>query len=155
MSKDPTSIDRLHDLVLPPPEPLWPPTPGWSIVLLTIAFIALGFILKWVIRWQSNRYRREAIHLLDHPETTTAMFSSIIKRAALTKWPRSEIADLTGSRWLEFLDRSADMDSFATGPANKLEAAAFDPTSIIHDDALKRAARVWIIQHRRRKEGDP
>ena len=61
MSPDPTSLDRLHDIVAPPPVPAWPPAVGWYWVIATGAVAAVYLVLLALSRWQKNRYRREAL----------------------------------------------------------------------------------------------
>lgn len=147
MNENPTSLDRLHDLVTPPPVPWWPPAPGWAIVLALFALLLLGLLLKVFMHWQANRYRREALSLLEN--TPPAGLSALLKRVALTVWPREEVADLTGDRWLRFLDRTAKTNLFVAGTGKTLESAAFDPAADTHAPDLRRAVREWILKHRR------
>ncbi|GAA5121260.1 DUF4381 domain-containing protein [Luteolibacter yonseiensis] len=149
MKEDPASLDRLHDLVLPPPVPWWPPAPGWMILLAVLAVLCLMFLVSRFMRWQADRYRREALALLDDPATPPAEWSAILKRAALAAWPREQTAHLTGKDWLAFLDRTAGMDLFLKGPARHLESIAFAPAGQADLVRLKTAAREWIIRHRK------
>lgn len=148
MNSDPTSLDSLRDLVVPPPAPWWPPQPGWAILMAAAALALLGLALKAFMRWQANRYRREALDLLD--STPPEQLSALAKCVALTTWPRGEVADLTGPAWLAFLDRSGGLDLFAKGPARRLEDAAYGG-SIAKDEAgaIRGALREWIQKHRK------
>lgn len=150
MNENSTSLDRLHDLVVPPPVPWWPPSPGWVILLALAAGILLGWLVKTFVRWQANRYRREALALLK--ETPAAELSSLVKRVALTVWPREEVAGLTGPAWLRFLDRTGGMNLFVAGPGRTLESAAFDPSVSGDDKARRRAVKEWILKHERKEE---
>lgn len=147
MNPDATSLDRLHDLVVPPPVPWWPPTPGWLIVIAAAALCLLAWIVKRVMAWQANRYRREALALLD--EMGAGELSNLVKRVALAAWPREDVARLTGGKWLEFLDRSAGLDLFVAGPGAELEKAAFDPGADLDEAPLRSAVREWIVKHRK------
>lgn len=104
------------------------------------------------MRWQANRYRREALALLE--ETPPEQLSALAKRVALTAWPRSEVADLTGQAWLAFLDRSGGLELFAKGPARRLEDAAYAGTLPEGDEvAIRKALREWILKHRKEVAG--
>ena len=149
MKDDPASLDRLHDLVVPPPGPWWPPTPGWAIVLAALALAARVLLLKAIVAWQANRYRREALHLLDDPATKPEEWSALLKRTALAVWPREEVAGLTGRDWLAFLDRTAGMNEFSAGAGRAIESIAFDPRAGGSVDELKAVVREWIQRHRR------
>jgi hypothetical protein len=64
-SDDPGSLDRLHDLVAPPPVPWWPPAPAWY-ALGVVVFVLLA-VLAWrvVAWWLRNRYRRAGLAELE------------------------------------------------------------------------------------------
>lgn len=149
MNPDPTSLDRLHDLVTPPPVPWWPPAPGVFIVLVALALGIMILLLKMFINWQANCYRREALRLLDDPSTKPAEWSELLKRTALAVWPRDEVADLTGDTWLSFLDRTAGMNVFSTGAGRVIETIAFDPKRGGSTGDLKMIVREWIKRHRK------
>lgn len=149
MSDDPASLDRLHDVVVPPAVPWWPPTPGWSIVLAALALAVLALLLRAFMHWQANRYRREALSLLDNPATKPAEWSALLKRTALAVWPREEVAHLTGKEWLAFLDRTAGMNAFSGGAGSAIESIAFDPKGGNVSGELKGAVREWIQRHRK------
>ena len=149
MNDDPSSLDRLHDLVVPPAVPWWPPTPGWELVLAALALGVLALLLKAMMRWQADRYRREALKALDDPGTKPADWSALLKRTALAIWPREEVAHLTGREWLAFLDRTAGMSAFSGGAGSAIESIAFDPKGGEASGDLKSVVREWIKRHRK------
>ena len=140
-------LDRLHDFYQPPPPSWLPQTIGWYVVFTIAALLFLWFVVHGVRRWIANRYRREAIRelALARPEE----MSELLKRTALSAWPRESVAALSGQAWLKFLDDSARSQLFQTAPANRLEDLALAPTPISHEDeaALRTAAATWIRRH--------
>jgi len=163
MSPDASSIDRLHDLVAPPPTPWWPPAPGWYWVIGFAVAAAIVLALRAFIRWQHNRYRREALAelasyetaLTDPAQRTVALASiaELLKRTALTAWPRAEVAALTGAPWLDFLVRTGGEAKFEPAAGELLEAGAYDARRAgeLDEAALRRAAesvRGWLRHHR-------
>lgn len=149
MNPDPTSLDNLHDLIVPPSAPWWPPTLGWWLVILGLAVVLVGLLLKALFRWQANRYRREALALLHSDQMKPAMIPTLLKRVALTTWPREQTASLNGEEWLAFLDRSGGMDVFRNGPGAVLEKISYDTNCTADPTELKRLAGAWIKTHRR------
>jgi flagellar biosynthesis/type III secretory pathway M-ring protein FliF/YscJ len=157
MNADPTSLDRLHDVVAPPAAPWWPPAPAWDW-LLAAAVLALILLAALALRhWLRNRYRHEALLELarleaaQQPEFLEGL-AELLKRAALSAWPREEVASLTGPEWLAFLDRSGANSKFATGLGPELERAAYDPrVAATMDEARRRElaalVRDWLTRH--------
>jgi hypothetical protein len=162
MNPDPTSLDRLHDLVAPGPVPFWPPAPGWYWLL---AFAVAGLLVATIhgfIRWQHNRYRREALaelsrqeaylHSRDHRGNALVVLAELMKRTAVTAWPRRGVANLTGPEWFAFLDRADRTTSFRRGDGAILERAAYDPRTaadVDNEKASKLMAEIhhWIRHH--------
>lgn len=141
---DPADLSNLRDIVVPPEVALWPPAPGWWILLaggIAMATIFAGMIIA---RYRHNAYRRAALAALDTAEAGD--ISTILKRAALAAWPRAEVASLTGADWLAFLDRTARSDAFSRGAGRDLETLAFGGTG--DTQAVLAAARNWVRRHR-------
>ncbi|HEX4609952.1 MAG TPA: DUF4381 domain-containing protein [Urbifossiella sp.] len=151
---DPGSLDLLHDIVLPPPVPWWPPAPGWYAV----GAVALGLLgaAAWtaVTRWHRNRYRRAALRELDRLPATgnrVPAIAAVLKRTALAAYPRERVASLTGAAWLAFLDRTGGTAGFTTPPGNALGDAEYTagPTPPPADvTQLFDLARHWVRHHR-------
>jgi hypothetical protein len=162
MNPDPTSLDRLHDIVVPPSVPWWPPAPGWYYVIVLVLSIALVLVVRGFIRWQRNRYRREALAELARQEqrlrdpaqrpAALAVMAELLKRAAVTAYSRRKVAALTGPAWFAFLDRTGRTTVFSRGEGAKLEAAVYDPagtTKLDEAEARVLAQRVkhWLRHH--------
>ena len=162
------SLDRLHDLVLPPPVPWWPPAPGWSwiIGLLCVGLVAL--LVGGFLRWQHNRYRREALHELERewvplrdPASrpgALATVDALLKRAALTAFPRTLVAELTGGPWIQFLARTGRRGTFTPEQGATFEHLVFDPRAATAVDEAQAeefaiCAHEWLAHHRARPTG--
>jgi hypothetical protein len=153
MNSDPTSLEHLHDVITPMPLPWWPPEPGWFI-LGTALVLLLGWSLVRAIRhWQANSYRREALKLLEKVDGSGMELATLVKRVALSVYPRKRVASLTGEQWLAFLDRTGRTETFTRGAGRCLARLAYDPqlaASLSNDErlGLRTAIRDWIIRHR-------
>ena len=109
MNPDPASLDRLHDIVAPPPVPWWPPAPGWYFVLGLLLVLFLVLSVRAFIHWQRNRYRREALaefarlekllRASASPSAVLAELSRLLKRAAVTAFPRAQVGCGADARW--------------------------------------------------------
>lgn len=164
MNSDAISLDRLHDIIMPPPVPWWPPAPGWYWVLGLVVIILLTVLIKGLIRWQHNRYRREALGelarqeaALENPERRPGALlglAELLKRTAVTGFHRGHVASLTGPEWFAFLDRTAKGSAFRDGLGALLENAIYDPRTAETLDqqrlhSLVEAIRRWIKHHDR------
>lgn len=149
---DPGSLERLHDIIVPPPTPWWPPAPGWLWLLAIFALLALVLAIRGFIRWQKNRYRREALTELkrllaqDDSSTRLAGMSQLLKRTAVTAFPRAEVAGLTGPEWFTFLDRTGGTQ-FSGGLGAGLEQSVYLGSQEAADPALATEVRRWIKRH--------
>ncbi len=162
---DPTSLDRLRDIVAPPCVPWWPPAPAWYWVLGFLLLAALALALRALIHWQRNHYRREALAELArqeaafaipaHRAAAVAALAALLKRAALSAWPRKEVAALHGAAWLAFLDHTGGStnDRFRSHAGASLEGVAYDPRKALLIDEptlreLSTLVRQWLRRHR-------
>jgi Domain of unknown function (DUF4381) len=150
-SPDAASLDRLHDIVRPPPVAWWPPAPGWIIFAALILLLFL-VITAWLLRRRKlNLYRRQALAELQQSTASPASISILLKRVALSVYPRDQVASLTGKSWLEFLRQTNG--HFGDRVGQLLVESPYDAGAVKHvsnDDlhALTTAARFWISHHR-------
>ena len=141
-------LDNLHDFYQPPPPAWTPQTIGWYVVFAVIALLAMWMTIHTLRRWLANRYRREALRELAllQPE----QFSTLLKRTALSAWPREKVASLSGEAWLNFLNESAENNSFHQTPGNRIEEIALRSQTLSGEDerTLRKITAEWIRRHR-------
>lgn len=140
---DPEQIP-LRDLHLPEAVGLWPPAPGWWL-LIALAVAGVAYLLyKLFQKWRRNAARRLALRELKRVRvefekgadalTLAKELSELIRRGMLAYAPRAEVAGLTGDRWLEWLDQGLEDRPFAKGAGRNLESLPYRRPENIADD---------------------
>jgi len=145
-----TRLDNLQDIVTPPPAPWWPPAPGWYLVALLLVLLSGWLVWRAVEHYRSNCYRREALATLDRVDSSAAL-PELLKRTALSAWPREVVASLSGEAWHSLLDRSGNTTVFSDQLGPLLDNLAYDPQADLDPESvmcLKQAVRQWIIHHK-------
>ena len=146
---------QLRDIHLPAPPDFWPPAPGWWLLVA----VALG-LATWagVLLWRHikiRRQRRRILAMLEQMEHSSAgaatpeflaQLSRLTRRLALMRFPRQEIASLTGQDWLRFLDSSGGEGQFSQGPGRVLAQGPYmrNLTEDVDSRALTSLIRRWI-----------
>ncbi len=161
-SPDPASLKNLNDIVLPAIVDWWPLAPGWYFLsgLLLIALCWFGY--RSLHRWMNNRYRRAAlrelqlladrIHATEERDANLRQIPILLKRAALSVYPRSEVAWLTGRDWIHFLNSTVKNSSFTESTARTLNKISYSCGELGAVDepattALLNASRHWLKHH--------
>lgn len=145
-------LSELRDIHLPPPPPLWPPAPGWWLLALgVLAALAFGVRLLF-LAWRRRRVRRAAERAMsrlrgryargESPSVLTAELATILRRAAMSRHPRAQVAGLTGRDWLEFLDD--DAHQFTEGVGRCLATAPYARDEAVDLDALLALCQRWV-----------
>ena len=153
---DPASLQNLNDLAVPPPVPAWPPAPGWYLVMAIVLLLLAWALRRAWLQHRRNRYRRQALLELSRLGPAgeggdARRLPELLKRAALSAWPRPEVAALSGADWHKFLDRTATTDRFSNGAGATLDRVAYgDEEAVTNADwrELKSAAAYWLKRHR-------
>ena len=158
-------LAQLKGLHLPPEIGFWPPALGWWLSALIILSV-LTYGLYRLIRWHHNTaYRRVALKELKNIEANfltdekTALsngafekqLAQLLKRTALSAFPRSETASLSGKEWLLNLDASGNTQEFSQGLGKRLIENRFSPhpKALHSNDAsqLIKLCKQWIKKH--------
>jgi len=148
MNSSTTSLEQLHDIVMPDPVSWLPLAPGWHVLLLALLLGSLWSGLRYFQSYRDTRYRREALHELE--SISPSELPALVKRTALAVWTREQVASLSGERWLEFLDQSGDTKVFTQGQGKLLLALSHDPENTISQNSaefvqLKKSIRLWML----------
>lgn len=169
MSQQGDPLAELHDIHLPPPVDAWPPAPGWWILAIVIVAALVALVLWMFRRWRANQYRREALKELANLRRAYDQYAdeaawlldyeALLKRVALTRYPRAEVASLTGEAWVAFLDNTIGSHEFSMGPGQVLIDGHYRPASELNAgidvDALHELGKQWIKRHGDRRQEAP
>lgn len=148
-------LQALHPLREPPEIGWWPPAPGWWLLCALLLFAFTG--TAWLIycRYSRNAYRRQGLLALQslHEQYRSSGdlavlltgVNALLKSVALRAWPRRDIAALSGTEWLLFLNSSAPPGP-RFEPVDVTAQYRHDPGKI-DEDRLYSAARHWIRRH--------
>jgi hypothetical protein len=147
MSDDPASLDRLHDIVAPGPVPWWPPAPGVYLVLGIFLILVLIFALRALRHHLRQAYRREALAEIRRGRLSVVDLATLLKRVAVTAYPREQVAALTGRAWLDWLRLTGRLD-VPPGVADLLTSAVYSGAGNADTAALTVFVRLWIRRHR-------
>jgi hypothetical protein len=141
MRDDAASLDRLHDIVLPPAVPWWPPAPGWIVLAVIVLLLLLWLAVRLRRRWQRTAHRREALRALRDAGDAGAV-GALLRRTALAEYPREQIAALRGSAWVDWLAEQ-DPAALPAGLREQLVQGVYAPSPRF-DPALREWAARWI-----------
>ena len=157
---DPALADALAELRayrMPEPVSWWPPAPGWWVVFAILLGPA-GW-LAWRA-WRRHRQTaaaraaRRALNALrgDYARTGDAAafcreLSALLRRYAIARWPRQQVAGLTGADWLDFLDRHGGDGMFASGPGRQLLDAPYRPGPDLQVTAVADVVERWLARN--------
>jgi hypothetical protein len=167
---DPASLDRLNDIVMPPPVAWWPPAPGWYF-LTAIAFLwLLVLVIGWTRRYRANRYRRAAlrelsrtidsmtVEITDSPGEVSGktgrflvLVAELLKRTAMTAAGRMPIAAISGKEWVQWLNDHCKQPVFTGKTAELLAQSIYQLNASPSENEVREllsAARSWIGVHR-------
>lgn len=142
---------------LPDPVSWWPPAPGWWL-LAALALAALFALAGWLRRrWYRQAPVRRALRELGaldalaarDPALACRQLSQLLRRVALARFPRGEVAGLTGEAWLAFLDRHGGDGQFDRGPGRVLIQAPYRAAAPDDLVPLIALARRWIERQRK------
>lgn len=144
-------LAQMQGIDLPQAVSPWPVAPGWWALVLT------GALLLGLFLWR--RFRRRALHraaLAALAEIDTAhqrgmddramaqALSMLLRRLALARHPRREVAGLQGEQWLGFLDRCSGTTGFRSGPGRVLTTLPYGGGDRLDAQALLSLVRQWI-----------
>ncbi|KUJ85502.1 hypothetical protein AVO45_00445 [Ruegeria marisrubri] len=145
------NLTELLDMLIPPSEPeaisMWPQTQGWTWLAIIAAALAIWAGLRWRARRRANAYRRAALRELRLAGEDPVVIAAILRRAALSAYPRSDIASLLGDDWLAFLDQSYGGNGFAEGPGRVIAQAPF-VAAAPPVPGLETLAEQWVRRHK-------
>ena len=155
-------LDQLKDIHTPDAIGIWPPAIGWYLIsAFLIAALMLVAVILWR-RWQQNAYRRAALRECDDIEReitaesdyrkAAIRIATLLKRTALSVFPRAEVAPLSGDAWILFLESKASEARFSIASSQLLVEVSFrqNPPNNQSDVAqLLDEARRWIRKHQR------
>lgn len=143
-------LSQLHDIHLPTSVSWWPLAPGWWLLLaLLLVVLLLGY--GFYRRYQRQRWRREALMLLRQlqqqsltPKMLVVEYSQLLRRVAISRFPRTEVAALTGEQWLVFLDQQMKVPGFQR-QGRMLITAPYSATVKGDLEELSALCERWIV----------
>jgi hypothetical protein len=149
----------LRDIHAAPPPPLWPPAPGWWVVAAVLLAV-LTVLSVWAYRrYRVYRHKCQVMHEIEHisnryssknSASFLAEISMLLRRVALRRYDRTQVAPLTGSAWLRFLDDTGGGGQFVNGVGRILEDGPYQPcTGEVPAAELLALARQWVSKNLR------
>ena len=148
----PPALD-LRDVHAPPFPDFWPPAPGWWFAAALLAVLLVYLSVQLYRRYRLRRLRRQVLATLD---TLAAGYSSeesvgfvtevsmLLRRVALRRFPRHQVATLFGPDWCRFLDETGGDGGFSRGAGKVLASGPYAARVDVDPEGLSALARLWI-----------
>ncbi|MCZ6681358.1 MAG: DUF4381 domain-containing protein [Candidatus Poribacteria bacterium] len=162
-NREVSKLEGLQEIVLPVPISYTPQTIAWYILFGVVLIVVIWLGWHWYKRLAANRYRREALRVLDKIEqeaqdadkrvNALADIPGLVKQTVLAFAPREEVAAFSNASWLSFLDSTYAGSAFTSGVGQLLPQLAYQPPealkAVSEEDvtALIALLRKWIRRH--------
>lgn len=147
---------ELKDIHLPDSVSWWPPAAGYWIILGLVFIIIIAYLGIKFLR-NRGRFKRQALSELykikkafksdQDEEKLLSSVSVLLRRAAISSYPRTDCASLTGNDWLQWLDLQLPKDkfNFSDGPGYLLTKSVYSKSVNTADiDGLLNLSRLWL-----------
>ncbi|MYI90061.1 MAG: DUF4381 domain-containing protein [Gammaproteobacteria bacterium] len=140
-------LSDLRDVIYPVDPGFWPPAIGWWILLVLVILCLIGVVYLFrsiYVRMAETSFVKEVDALAQlQPRKAVVELSILMRRIAITRFPRDSVAGLSGEDWLQFLDQSGNTDQFTAGPGRVLVSAPYSDLTPENLDPLFRICRDW------------
>ena len=144
-------LHGLRDIHLPDSVSWWPLAPGWWL-LLALSSLLLWFLLRtWRQRGALRRQALKELQLIQdrfeqegESRQLALELSTLLRRVALVRFPREQVAGLQGEQWLGFLDRSGGFTHFSAGKGRILGSAPYQSADVDEAKSLLQLSADWI-----------
>jgi hypothetical protein len=146
MNEAATSLDRLHDIVLPAEVAWWPLAPGWYVVGGSLLLVVMVLVYRSRKRWLANAYRRAALHELAAIDDAAGI-AELLRRTALASTSRAVIAAKTGAAWLDWLESQCPQTMPETVRRQLTIGVYTRRVEADELDELRDYAACWIRRH--------
>jgi Domain of unknown function (DUF4381) len=159
MNRSQSPLDQLADIHLPAAPGYWPLALGWWM-LIALSILLLIALFFWWRSVQKNRYRKLALKELEkiHAEFNRtqntiiylAGINELLKRTALTAYPKQFSASIKGTEWVMWLDSACPTThhQFTQEFSDALTIAHYQKNPQVDADKLKALCTTWILKHR-------
>jgi len=162
-SPDPASLQNLNDIVLPAQVGWWPLATGWYFLFALLLTVIAWIGYRSLKHWSGNRYRRAALeqfHSLKQGmqddtrrDESLGRIPVLLKRTALTVYPRKQVASLAGKDWHQFLNSKTKEPLFTGTVAETLDLVSYSAGGLNEvtpqaSAALLGATYQWLKHHR-------
>ncbi len=149
-------LQGLHDIHLPMGPDLWPLAPGWWLVIALSVLTSVLIALYW---WRKRRWQQYILAQIDaeinKPDSDLSQqlagLSAILRRAALKRYPREQVAALHGQQWLDFLEKTTKDRHFKRSIIQPLAEGLYQPvpdsTLLSKDDPLVQFIIRWVREN--------
>jgi hypothetical protein len=149
-------LHGIAEVELPSKISWLPQTIAWKILLLLLLILLVFTLFKGFKHWQANAYRRQAVKqlksLYQSGEGVLEILPVMLKSTALHAYPRSNVAQLSGHQWLDFLDQQYQGPAFNSDVGKQLLIISYEdkpfwnrnPEQI---EALISMASLWLAKH--------
>jgi len=149
-----TSLDQMHDIIIPPAVSLWPLAPGWYALILLVLAYGINLGLKYWSLYQKNLYRREALEVLSSLDAEDASkeinsLLGLMKRVGLQYFGREKVAALSQNEWWVFVETHSKA-KVGTQIRELSQKILYVPNTKATREELKaisKVAKVWINTH--------
>lgn len=149
---------QLRDIHLPDAVSWWPPAPGYWLLLALLMISLMSF---WLMR---KRYRQRAVKRAALKQLTlikqnfrqnhdtqqlVSQLSALLRRAAISTFPRANCAALTGQQWLQWLDTGLKNQplNFNSSAGQLLVSAPYQKTIASEQtEELLKLCQQWLSQ---------
>ncbi|WP_424280891.1 DUF4381 domain-containing protein [Eudoraea sp.] len=152
-------LQYLEPIIVPDRVPFWPPQPGWYVIAIILLGLAILGVKKWLAYKRKNEYRIWALQELQKIDVKEAdirqivLLNKLLKATALQGFPRTEVAELYGTEWMQFLEKTYPKTRFTEAPGIFLEGASYRRKRSINikDEDWMEIMRIsgeWIKGHK-------
>jgi len=163
-------IHGIDEIILPADISWWPSTIGWKIVALLLCIFASYRLFKFGQSWWKNRYRREAIAQINELQLSELKLSTqqqasdsglltvieklpfYLKTTALQAYPRDQVAQLSGTAWIDFLNEKTGSEHFNSNVSEQLLIISYRPKEqwqLTEEQCLNliNLTKLWVKYH--------
>ncbi len=145
-------LSQLKDIHAPKSISMWPATLAWYVLFGLIIFILVYLAIKAFHIYAKKIRQRTILKLLaeavalyqTNPALSLANISILLRRIALAKYQRNEVASLHNIAWLNFLDQQIQTTEFSQGIGQVLLTAPYQRSVNVDINCLAQLVERWI-----------